>query len=169
MPISYPFGTGPWPRPLLKLRFPMKIAIGADHAGFALKDQIRDALRQAGHEVMDAGTNSAESTDYPDYAATVAHEVVSGVADRGILVCSTGVGMSIAANKVDGIRAALAFNPDEVRLTRAHNDANIITFGARYTAPEAANEMVRIFVDTPFEGGRHARRVGKIENLEREI
>lgn len=147
----------------------MKIAIGADHAGFALKDHVRDALRLAGHEVMDAGTDSAESADYPDFAGTVAHDVVRGAADRGILVCSTGVGMSIAANKVDGIRAAIAFNPDEVRLTRAHNDANIITIGARYTAPEMANEMVRIFLETPFEGGRHARRIGKIERLERKV
>jgi ribose 5-phosphate isomerase B len=147
----------------------MKIAIGADHAGFALKDQVRDALRQAGHEVVDIGANSAESTDYPDYAGTVAQDVISGAADRGILVCSTGVGMSIAANKVNGIRAAIAFNPDEVRLTRAHNDANIITLGARYTSPEAANEMVRIFLETPFEGGRHARRVGKIAQLEKDL
>jgi RpiB/LacA/LacB family sugar-phosphate isomerase len=147
----------------------MKIAIGADHAGFALKDQVRDALRQAGHEVVDIGANSAESTDYPDYAGTVAHDVVSGAADRGILVCSTGVGMSIAANKVHGIRAAIAFNPDEVRLTRAHNDANIITLGARYTSSDAANEMVRIFLETPFEGGRHARRVGKIARLEKDL
>jgi ribose 5-phosphate isomerase B len=146
----------------------MKIAIGADHAGFALKDQVRDALRQAGHEVVDVGTNSTESTDYPDYAGAVAHDVVSGAADRGILVCSTGVGMSIAANKVDGIRAAIAFNPDEVRLTRAHNDANILTIGSRYTDPQAANEMVRVFLDTPFEGGRHARRIGKITRLEKE-
>jgi ribose 5-phosphate isomerase B len=147
----------------------MKIAIGADHAGFALKDQVRDALCQAGHEVVDVGATSAESTDYPDYAGTVAHDVVSGAADRGILVCSTGVGMSIAANKVNGIRAAIAFNPDEVRLTRAHNDANIITLGARYTSSEAANEMVRIFLETPFEGGRHARRVGKIAQLEKDL
>jgi ribose 5-phosphate isomerase B len=146
----------------------MKIAIGADHAGFALKDQVRDALRHAGHDVVDVGTHSPESTDYPDYAGAVAHHVISGAAARGILVCSTGVGMSIAANKVDGIRAAIAFHPDEVRLTRAHNDANIITIGARYTALEAANEMVRIFLETPFEGGRHARRVGKITELEKE-
>jgi ribose 5-phosphate isomerase B len=146
----------------------MKIAIGADHAGFALKDQVRDALRQAGHEVVDVGTNSAESTDYPDYASMVAHNVVSGAADRGILVCSTGVGMSIAANKVDGIRAAIAFNSDEVRLTRAHNDANIITIGARYTDPGVAHEMVRVFLETPFEGGRHARRLGKIDQLEKQ-
>jgi ribose 5-phosphate isomerase B len=146
----------------------MKIAIGADHAGYALKDLVRDALRRAGHEVIDMGTNSAESADYPDYAGTVADGVVSGAVERGILVCSTGVGMSIAANKVDGIRAAIAFNVDEVRLTRAHNDANIITIGARYTDPEAAHEMVRIFLETPFEGGRHARRVGKIADLEKE-
>lgn len=145
----------------------MKIAIGADHAGYALKDQVRDALRLAGHEVIDVGTDSAESTDYPDYANTVARDVVAGAADRGILVCSTGVGMSIAANKIHGIRAAIAFHPDEVRLTRAHNDANIITIGARYTEPEAANEMVRIFLETPFEGGRHARRIGKIADLEK--
>ena len=147
----------------------MKIAIGADHAGFVLKDQVRDALREAGHEVVDAGTDSAESTDYPDYADKVARDVVSGAADRGILVCSTGVGMSIAANKVHGIRAALAFNPDEVRLTRAHNDANILTIGARYTGADAAKEMVRVFLETPFEGGRHARRIGKIAQMEREL
>jgi ribose 5-phosphate isomerase B len=145
----------------------MKIAIGADHAGFALKDQIRDALRQAGHEVIDVGAHSAESTDYPDYAGAVAQDIVSGAADRGVLVCSTGVGMSIAANKVDGIRAAMAVNVDEVRLTRAHNDANILTIGARYTDPQAAGEMVRVFLETPFEGGRHARRIGKISQLEK--
>jgi RpiB/LacA/LacB family sugar-phosphate isomerase len=147
----------------------MKIAIGADHAGFALKEQVRDALRLAGHEVADAGTDSAESTDYPDYAGIVARDVVSGAAERGILVCSTGVGMSIAANKVAGIRAAIAFNADEVRLTRAHNDANVITIGARYADAASANEMVRVFLETPFEGGRHARRVEKIAQLERDL
>ena len=146
----------------------MKIAIGADHAGFALKDQVRDALRLAGHEVVDVGTHSAESTDYPDYAEAVARDILNGVAERGILVCSTGVGMSIAANKIHGIRAAIAFNPDEVRLTRAHNDANVMTIGARYTSADAANEMVLIFLETLFEGGRHARRVGKIGELEKE-
>lgn len=145
----------------------MKIAIGADHAGFALKDQVRDALRQAGHEVVDLGTNSPESTDYPDYASAVAHNVVSGAADRGILVCSTGVGMSIAANKINGVRAALAVNPEEVRLTRAHNDANIITIGARDTDAASANELVRVFLETPFDGGRHARRIAKIAELEK--
>lgn len=145
----------------------MKIAIGADHAGFALKDQVRDALRQADHEVVDLGTNSPESTDYPDYASAVAHNVVSGAADRGILVCSTGVGMSIAANKINGVRAALAVNPEEVRLTRAHNDANIITIGARDTDAASANELVRVFLETPFDGGRHARRIAKIAALEK--
>ena len=145
----------------------MKIAIGADHAGFALKEQLRQRLAGEGHQVVDFGADSGESCDYPDFAQPVAREVGLGRADRGILVCSTGVGMSIAANKVDGIRAAIAFNPDEVRLTRAHNDANILTIGSRYTDPQAANEMVRVFLDTPFEGGRHARRIGKIAQLEK--
>lgn len=144
----------------------MRIAIAADHAGFALKDQVRDTLRQAGHEVIDLGTSSAESTDYPDFAGAVGRQVASGMVERGVLVCFTGVGMSIAANKIPGVRAALGFNPDEVRLTRAHNDANILTMGARYVDVDAAIEMVRVFVDTPFEGGRHARRVEKIAKLE---
>ena len=147
----------------------MKIAIGADHAGFALKDQVRDALRHAGYEVVDVGTDSPESTDYPDYAGAVAHDVVSGAADRGILVCSTGVGMSIAANKVDGIRAAIAFNVDEVRLTRAHNDANIITIGARYTGPDAANEMVRVFSKRRLKAAATRAGSAKSPNLEKEL
>src|SRR6185503_123728 len=103
----------------------MKIAIGADHAGFELKNQLGDVLRQSGHEVCDFGTNSAESTDYPDYAGLVARAVATGSAERGVLVCSSGVGMSIAANKIRGIRAALGVSPEEVRVTRAHNDANV--------------------------------------------
>jgi ribose 5-phosphate isomerase B len=145
----------------------MTIAIGADHAGFALKDQLVQALRSAGHEVIDDGTNSTESTDYPDYAAPVGRAVASGAADRGILVCATGVGMSIAANKIDGVRAALAVNPEEVQLTRRHNDANVLTIGARYTDAAAAAEYVNLFLETPFEGGRHQRRVDKITQLER--
>jgi ribose 5-phosphate isomerase B len=144
----------------------MKIAIGADHAGFALKEALREALRADGHEVEDFGTDSAASTDYPDYAAAVGRAVTEGRAERGVLVCSTGVGMSIAANKLHGVRAALATNPDEVRLTREHNDANIVAFGARYTAPGAAVEMARLFLATPFEGGRHQRRVDKMMALE---
>ena len=146
----------------------MKIAIGADHAGFELKNRPADVLRQGGHEVCDFGTNSTESTDYPDYAERVAKTVASGTAERGVLVCSSGVGMSIAANKVRGIRAALGVTPEEVRLTRAHNDANVLTLGARFTDPDLARELVRTFLETPFEGGRHERRVAKIARLEDE-
>jgi ribose 5-phosphate isomerase B len=145
----------------------MKIAIGADHAGFALKQQIGEALRRAGHQVIDVGTNSAESSDYPDYAAAVAQDVAAGQADRGILVCATGVGMSIAANKIPGVRAALAWNPEEVQLTRQHNNANVIALGAKFTDAATANQLTRIFLETPFEGGgRHERRIGKIARLE---
>jgi ribose 5-phosphate isomerase B len=144
----------------------MKIALGADHAGFVLKDQLRDELRQAGHEVTDFGTSSPESTDYPDYAAAVGHAVAAGEFERGILVCGTGVGMAIAANKIHGIRAAAGGNPDEVRLARQHNDANVLTLGGRFMLPEPAAALVNIFLDTPFEGGRHQRRVDKIAQLE---
>jgi ribose 5-phosphate isomerase B len=144
----------------------MKIAIGADHAGFALKEELRGALAAQGLEVKDFGTHSAESTDYPDYASKVAHAVASGECERGVLVCSTGVGMSIAANKVNGIRAALAFNADEIELTRAHNDSNVIAIGARYMDLPKAQELVEVFLKTPFLGGRHQRRVDKIMSLE---
>jgi ribose 5-phosphate isomerase B len=147
----------------------MKIAIGADHAGFTLKQHIGEALREAGHQVIDVGTNSTESVDYPDYAAAVAEDVAGGQADRGILVCATGVGMSIAANKIPGVRAALAWNPEEVQLTRQHNDANVIALGARFTDAVTATRLTRIFLETPFEGGgRHERRIGKIRRLEHE-
>jgi ribose 5-phosphate isomerase B len=144
----------------------MRIAIGSDHAGFALKEQLRDRLQKAGLEVADFGTNSPESTDYPDYAAAVTREVVEGKADRGILVCYTGVGMSIAANKVRGIRAALCMNADQAQLTRAHNNANVLALGAKYTPIEVAVEIVDTFLATEFEGGRHERRVGKITSIE---
>jgi ribose 5-phosphate isomerase B len=146
----------------------MKIAIGADHAGFELKNQLGEVLRQTGHEVCDFGTNSAESTDYPDYAERVAQAVASGAAERGVLVCGSGVGMSIAANKVRGIRAVLGVSPEEVRLTRAHNNANILTLGARFTNPAAARELLRVFLEVQFEGGRHQRRVDKISQMENE-
>jgi ribose 5-phosphate isomerase B len=145
----------------------MKIALGADHAGFDFKQQVRAALQSQGHEVVDFGTDSPESTDYPDYASPVGRAVSAGSADRGILVCSTGVGMSIAANKLAGVRAALAVNEDEVRLTRAHNDANVLTIGAKYTDLQRALSLIDIFLSTAFEGGRHARRVAKIASLER--
>jgi ribose 5-phosphate isomerase B len=145
----------------------MKIAIGADHAGFSLKQRLREKLRRDGHEVVDHGTDSPESSDYPDFAAAVARDVSSGRTDRGILVCTTGVGMSIAANKVPGVRAALGVSADEVRLTRGHNDANVLTFGARFITGDQAEGLVDVFLDAQFEGGRHARRVSKIADIER--
>ena len=146
----------------------MRIAIAADHAGFALKQALRDLLVADGHEVNDFGTQSTESTDYPDYASLVAHEVADGRADRGVLVCSTGIGMSIAANKVEGVRAALVTNAAAARLTRQHNDANIIALGANFIDVEAAAPMLDAFLNTDFEGGRHARRVAKIMQLEQQ-
>jgi RpiB/LacA/LacB family sugar-phosphate isomerase len=156
---------------LLELDFSMKIAIGADHAGFELKNHLGDFLRQSGHEVCDFGTNSSESTDYPDYALRVAKAVASGTVERGVLVCGSGIGMSIAANKVRGIRAAVGVTPEEVSLTRAHNNLNVLTLGARFTDSVLARELVRTFLETPFEdsdndGGRHARRVAKISQIE---
>ena len=145
----------------------MKIAIGADHAGFELKESLRSQLEQAGHQVIDFGTDSTQSVDYPDYAGKVAHDVASGGAERGILVCSTGVGMSMAANKVNGIRAALGTVPDEVRLSREHNNANVLTLGARYLDAPKAMELVNVFLETGFAGGRHARRVAEIADLEK--
>lgn len=145
----------------------MRISIGADHAGFALKEKIRGLLEAEGHTVSDKGTTSTESTDYPDYALAVAGDVGEGRADRGVLVCSTGVGMSIAANKVHGVRAALGWNEDEVRLTRQHNDANVLTLGAKYLNEEQARGLVSAFLSTGFEGGRHERRVAKIQAAEK--
>jgi ribose 5-phosphate isomerase B len=146
----------------------MKISIGADHAGFQLKERLREYLAGQGHEVADHGTDSQDSCDYPDFAAAVARDVAAGRAERGVLVCWTGVGMAIAANKVRGVRAAPGVWPEQVRLSRAHNDANVITFGARFTDAEAAEALLELFLTTPFDGGRHARRVGKIIALEQE-
>lgn len=144
----------------------MKIAIAADHAGFALKERLRLKLSERGHDVVDYGTASTDSCDYPDYARQVAGEVGQGRSDRGILVCSTGIGMAMAANKVAGVRAAPAQSEDEVRLTREHNDANVLTLGARYLDEERAAALIDIFLNTEFTGGRHARRVAKIAALE---
>lgn len=144
----------------------MKIALGSDHAGFDLKERLRLKLSADGHEVADMGTISTDSTDYPDFAALVGRAVRDGAADKGLLVCASGVGMSIAANKINGVRAALGTNPEEVSFVRRHNDANVLTVGAKYTAPELAEELVDVFLATPFEGGRHARRIAKIQQLE---
>lgn len=144
----------------------MRIAIAADHAGFALKEQLRRKLAEEGHELVDFGTGSAESCDYPDFAQPVGRDVSQGHSDRGILVCSTGIGMAMAANKIAGVRAAPAQNQDEVRMTREHNDANVLTLGAKYLDEAHAMDLVHIFLDTQFTGGRHARRVAKIAQLE---
>ena len=144
----------------------MKIAIAADHAGFVLKEQLRRKLARDGHEVVDLGTDSTDSCDYPDFAQAVAREVAQGRVDRGLLVCATGVGMAMAANKIAGVRAAPAESDEEVRLTREHNDANVLTFGARFLALERAEKMIDIFLDTEFQGGRHARRLAKIAKIE---
>jgi ribose 5-phosphate isomerase B len=145
----------------------MKIAIAADHAGFALKEKLRQRLAGEGHEVVDFGPANPESCDYPDFAQPVARDVAQGRSDRGILVCSTGIGMAIAANKVDGIRAAPAVSEDEVRLIREHNDANVLTIGAKYTDEDHAASLIELFLGTEFTGGRHARRVAKIAQLEK--
>jgi ribose 5-phosphate isomerase B len=145
----------------------MKIALAADHAGFRLKESVREQLHQSGHDVIDLGAHSEESTDYPDYARAVGERVSKGEVDRGVLVCSTGVGMSIAANKVPGVRAALAANVESVRLTRSHNDANVLSIGAKFTSEQEAGAYLEAFLKTEFEGGRHARRVAKIADIER--
>jgi len=146
----------------------MKIAVGADHAGYNLKERLLEKLKADGHDVADFGTHSTESTDYPDFAAAVGHSIVKKEAELGLLVCSSGVGMSIAANKIRGIRAALGTNTDEVSYTRRHNDANILAIGANYTDEPTAKALLDTFLTTGFEGGRHARRIAKINQLEQE-
>ena len=147
----------------------MKIAIGSDHAGFNLKNKLRDQLVAEGHEVADVGTNSPESTDYPDYAEKVGQAVVEGKAQLGVLCCGTGVGISIAANKIHGIRAAAVSEPVSARLARSHNDANVVCIGERIVGVEVGAEIVKTFLETPFsEGDRHKRRIEKITKLENE-
>ena len=146
----------------------MKIALGADHAGFELKEKIKQKLAAQGITVDDRGTNSTASCDYPDFARAVAEEVAAKVADLGILVCSTGIGMSIAANKVPGIRAAKVDTEFEAERSREHNDANVLTLGANIVSEDAASKIVDKWLATPFAGGRHERRVEKITAIERE-
>ena len=146
----------------------MKISIAADHAGFAQKEVLRDYLANNGYEVIDRGPASDARVDYPDFAALVAADVVSGEADKGVLVCGTGIGMAVAANKVRGIRAANVTCPEFAALAREHNDANIVTVSARYVDPEINRQIVTTFLTTEFGGGRHADRVAKITKLEQE-
>ena len=144
----------------------MKIAIGNDHAGVELKNHISEHLIKQGHEVVNFGTDSTESTSYPIYAARVAKAVASGECERGVLICGTGIGISIAANKVKGIRCALCSEPCSAEVTRRHNNANILAFGARTIGPLIAESMVDVFMSTPFEGGRHQDRIDLISELE---
>ncbi len=145
----------------------MKIALGADHRGFGLKENLRAFLQKAGHQTLDLGTESEESVDYPDFALRVGQAVTSGQADQGIAVCWSGNGMMIAANKVRGVRAALALNPEMAQLAREHNDANILTLPAKYVSPEEAMKIVEAWLKASFAGGRHTRRVEKIKEAER--
>ena len=144
----------------------MRVAIGADHAGFELKEIIKLTLDELRVGYRDFGTDSDESVDYPDYAAKVGRAVAGGDFDRGILVCGTGIGMALAANKIAGIRAAPVVDLESARLAREHNNANVLAIGARVTAPERALDLVRVFLRTEFEGGRHERRLQKVAALE---
>jgi ribose 5-phosphate isomerase B len=141
------------------------IAIGSDHAGFQYKEKIKKLLESMNVAFRDMGTDSPESTDYPDWGHKVALEVSEGRCERGILICGTGIGMSIVANKHKGVRAAAAQSAEAARLSRAHNDANILCLGERVTAWNEAREIVKVFLATGFEGGRHQRRVDKIHTL----
>ena len=146
----------------------MKIALGADHAGFELKQKIKARLQQQGIQVDDEGTVSTESVDYPDFAKKVAETVAHKQADLGVLVCGSGVGMAIAANKVPGIRAANVSTEYEAEKSREHNDANVVSIGARILDDQQAFKIVDLFLKTPFAGGRHQRRVEKITEIEQE-
>lgn len=145
----------------------MRLYVGSDHAGFALKEHVRAHLEEHGHEVVDVGTHSEEPVDYPDYARQVGEAVAAGDAAFGVLVCGSGLGMEIAANKVNGVRAVQSMDTEMARMSRLHNDANIVTLAGRYIGPEAADAIVDTFVTTAFEGGRHQRRVDKISAIER--
>ncbi|HEY4101961.1 MAG TPA: ribose 5-phosphate isomerase B [Gemmatimonadales bacterium] len=145
---------------------PERIPIGADHAGFEMKAMIADELRAQGFDVEDVGSHTTAPTDYPDYAHVVAREIEEGEANRGILLCGSGLGMSYAANRHPGIRAAVVWSPDIARLARQHNDANVLVLPSRFIDEGTAREIVRTFLNTPFEGGRHVKRIAKIENAE---
>jgi ribose 5-phosphate isomerase B len=147
----------------------MRFAIGSDHRGYHLKEQIIAMLRQKGHEVDDEGATGSESVDYPDFAALVAKKVSSGTVERGILICGTGIGMAIAANKFPGVRAAPCSDEVTAEISRRHNNLNVLCLSADMLSPRTVERMVEVWVATPFEGGRHERRVEKIHLLEKEI
>jgi ribose 5-phosphate isomerase B len=146
----------------------MKIAVGADHAGFDLKQLLKEHIEKAGHQIKDFGTSGSASVDYPDFARAVAHDVAEHNSDFGVLVCGSGVGMAITANKVSGIRAANVGSEQAARLSREHNNANVLALGARVVREADALKIVDAFLNTPFAGGRHERRVEKISQIEKE-
>jgi ribose 5-phosphate isomerase B len=138
------------------------IAVASDHAGFDLKEILKRDLQEAGLEVLDLGTHSTASVDYPDFGQAMGEAIASGKAEKGVIVCGTGIGISIAANRNPKVRAALVHDVTAARLTREHNDANVIAFGQRLIGTEVAREALKVFLQTPFEGGRHANRVAKL-------
>jgi ribose 5-phosphate isomerase B len=145
----------------------MRIAVGSDHAGFHLKEHVRQVLEAEGHDIVDVGTVSPNSVDYPRYAEDASRLVAEGEVDRAVLACGSGVGVSIVANKVDGVRAVNAHDSSEAEMARRHNDANVVTLSGARLAPEQADRIVAAFLRTVFEGGRHARRVRQIADVER--
>ena len=145
----------------------MKISIASDHAGFEQKQALVGYLASKGHDVIDRGPDCDDRVDYPDYAARVAHDVVAGAAERGVLVCGTGIGMAVAANKVQGIRAANVVTPEFAALAREHNDANVVALSGRFVDEETNRRILDAFLSTDFGGGRHAGRVEKIAELEK--
>ena len=142
---------------------PEPVILGADHAGFELKEKVKKALERLGVHFEDVGTRSADSVDYPDFAHRVAEAVEKGRYPRGIVVCGTGIGVSMAANRHPGVRAAVAYDEETARLSREHNDANVLALGGRTLDPDLAERILEVWLKTPFAGGRHARRVAKIE------
>ena len=144
----------------------MKISLGCDHGGYALKEYVKAYLESKGHEVVDCGTYSTDSCDYPIFGEAAARKVQSGECERGIVICTTGIGISIAANKVKGIRCAHCTDSLSAEMTRRHNDANVLALGAGITGPNLAKRIVEVFLNTEFEGGRHARRVGQLDSIQ---
>ncbi|MBN2070349.1 MAG: ribose 5-phosphate isomerase B [Candidatus Krumholzibacteriota bacterium] len=144
----------------------MKVAVGSDHRGYPLKERIKKMLASEGHQVTDLGTDSTDSVDYPDYGIAVAEMTAAGDVDRGIVVCGSGIGISIAANKVRGIRAALCHTTEEARMTRLHNDSNVLALAEKTNNDPDVEEIVRVWLDTRFEGGRHQARIDKIKDYE---
>ncbi|MDJ0980330.1 MAG: ribose 5-phosphate isomerase B [Kiloniellales bacterium] len=138
------------------------IALASDHAGYALKTELKEELERQGHEVLDLGTHGPESVDYPDFGHAMGQALEEGRAQRGVLVCGSGIGISIAANRHPGVRAALCHDETSARLARAHNDANVLALGARLIGPEVAKSCLTVFLATDFDGGRHAKRVAKL-------